>query len=90
MNGTMDVGIEMLRFRGSHPAATNQDNIELPPPNAPEVVPFNEEQQPPPNALQGLPLDEEHPDTRFQVFRGRHIQMMALGTFLYLETVLTV
>jgi hypothetical protein len=63
MNETMDAGVEMLEVRQHYPASTNQHDIE--PPSL--------------NDLGILPLDGGPPNTEFRVFRGRHIQMMALG-----------
>jgi amino acid permease len=37
-----------------------------------------------------VPVDSESEETRFRVFKGRHIQMMSLGDFHSLNTILKI
>jgi amino acid permease len=40
------------------------------------------------SVIDNIPIDDENEDTRFKKFKGRHIQMMALGDFQFLNTIL--
>lgn len=55
----------------------------------PQPIPTdqNKIESPSPDDL-SIRFDEESPHNKFKVFRGRHIQMMALGKFLDLYAVL--
>jgi len=42
------------------------------------------------SVINNVPVDDENEETRFKVFKGRHIQMMALGDFQSLNTILRI
>ena len=65
MNGQVHPNIQMTSLRQRHAASIQEGDIEDPASNGESVI---------------LPTESYTPETRFKVFKGRHIQMMALGS----------